>query len=408
MANTLQALRGPKNPPTGLRRFLVHLFRPYSFVTPQEQAAGKRPRFRFLANAIEVWGLQALLFLILAWLTPHFFHAQMHSAGIFFLTFLALAIFVVAPGEWFFHLFMMHRILPAKMLDGWKIVPEDEVTGVRRKWRHLRNSFFIQAVTYVAKPKFSHGAHHKKTDVTPVAGRRAGEQLTDQEAIEQFYALSRYEIVENESTEHATFPHFSLIGFWAFFGIVTMLPLQLIFNALHAIPALHVPYIPIVCAMTVALTWQVWVYEGIHAMMHMSYRDFWKPLIALPVIGPWFSMIYRFHFEHHMNESCSLGVVGALLFWYVTDQVFGTYKLARPELIESASHVNPDVLEMSPEEVMRLPEARPEDFDAPPGRRAWVIRLQEHSDRAEKSWNGLFVQAFREVERRKRLKATAG
>jgi hypothetical protein len=332
-----------------------------------------------------------LLVLVMSLVAPHFLKAQLFgNPFILLLTFLAIGFLFVAPCEWFLHRFAMHQVLAFRLLPWLKIKPEDDVTGIRRRLRRARNSMSIAMVYYLAKMAFGHGAHHKLTDVTPVnAGGMA----------ELFNAVSRYEILDNDRTEHAAFPHGAIVLFWLVFAPL-MAVLQLAADALSR-SALHLPHLPIVLAFTLALTWQVWVYENSHAIMHKRFDEWWQPRMKRPLVGRWYSMVYRFHFFHHMNESCSLGVVGAVWFCYFWDWVFGTYKLARLELIQSASRVNRDVLEMRKEEIMILPNATAEDFAPPPRRRRWVEHLERQSEEAHKIWNGLFVQALSEVRRRK-------
>jgi hypothetical protein len=375
---------------------ISHWFRPYELLTEEEEKAGKHPEFRYLANAIEVWGLQALLFVVLAFVTPHFWHSQM-AGGVLPLiaTTAAIGILFVAPTEWFFHRFMMHHLLAFGSLSWLTVRPENGKTGLHRWFQHLRNSITIKITYYVAKMAFGHGAHHKLTDVTPLDPERAAEF---------FDAVSKYEITTNDRTDHAVFPHFSVIGFWVFLFPV-MAILQGIANALTSIHALHIPHLPIVLGFALALTWQVWLYENSHAIMHKSYREWWKPRIQLPIVGRWFSKVYRFHFFHHMNENCSLGVVGAVWFWYGWDRLFGTYKLAREELIENASLIRPDILEMSQEEIWLIPGATAEDFAAPPNQRRWVLHLDERSAQARVIWNQLFVESLKEVRRRRAASA---
>jgi len=140
--------------------------------------------------------------------------------------------------------------------------------------------------------------------------------------------------------------------------------------------------------------------------MHKPYREWWKPRTQLPIVGRWFSKVYRFHFFHHMNESCSLGVVGAVWFWYVWDRVFGTYKLAREELIENASLITDEVLEMTPEQIRLIPGVRPDDFAEPANKREWVARLDTQSAKAREVWNELFVESLQEVRRRRALQTS--
>lgn len=367
-------------------------FRPYELLTEEEEKAGKIPRFRALANAVETWGLQALLLLALPHLLPGFWKSQTHAGMLVLLaTTFAVGILVVAPFEWFFHRFAMHQLLAFQWMKFLRVVPETGrnrfVDGLIR----VRNSITIKITYHVAKMSFGHGAHHKITDVTPINPTRLAEF---------FDVLCKYEINSNERTEHAVFPHFSVLGFWFFLLPVGIL-LQTAANIAQAAIAPHSPHLPMVLSLILALTWQVWLYEYSHAVMHQPYATWWKPRIKLPIVGRWFSKVYRFHFFHHMNENSSLGVVGAVWFWYVWDRLFGTYKLARLELIESASTVTSEVLEMSREELRLLPGANAEDFAAPVNKRRWVQYLDAQSAKARANWNQLFIASLEEVRRRR-------
>lgn len=398
MSSAIVALRTKRRPRPKWMDIVSHWFRPYELLTDDEHKAGKSPRFRHLANAVEVWGLQALLLIAIAFLLPGFWKSQTHGGLPMVVgTTAALGLLVVAPVEWFFHRFAMHQLLAFQGLKWLQVVPE---TGDNRfvNWtRRMRNNVTIKITYYVAKMAFGHGAHHKITDVTPINPSRLAEM---------FDAVSKYEVTTNERTEHAVFPHFSVVGFW-FFLFPAMALMQGAANLVTSIPALHLPHLPIVFGFMLALTWQVWAYENSHAIMHRPYREWWKPRIQLPIVGRWYSKVYRFHFFHHMNESCSLGVVGALWFWYVWDRIFGTYKLAREELIENASLMTTDILEMSQEEIRLIPGATAEDFAPPANKRRWVDRLDKQSAKARTVWNQLFIASLEEVRRRQALAARA-
>jgi hypothetical protein len=285
----------------------------------------------------------------------------------------------------------MHQLLAFQGLKWLHVVPETGSNKFVNWLRRIRNNVVIKITYHVAKMAFGHGAHHKITDVTPINPSRLAEM---------FNAVSKYEITTNERTDHAVFPHFSAVGFW-FFLYPIMALLQGGANAVTSIAALHLPHLPVVLGFILALTWQVWAYENSHAIMHKPYREWWKPKIQLPIVGRWYSKVYRFHFFHHMNENCSLGVVGAIWFWYVWDRIFGTYKLAREELIENASLVTTDILEMSQEEIRLIPGATPEDFAPPVNKRRWVESLDKQSAKARAVWNQLFIESLEEVRRRR-------
>jgi len=391
MASAISTLKPRKKSIPMWQQRLSHWFRPYEHMTEEEEKAGKTPTFRYLANAVEVWGIQALALLAISKLAPHWWSTQLQAGPwALLLTFLGFGFFVSAPWEWFFHRFGLHRLLAFRLFTKLKIVPEDGASAVARRLQRMRNSATIGCVYYVAKMTYGHGAHHKLTDVTPVNPSRL---------CEMFNAINRYEITTNDQTDHAVFPHFSMVGFWIFFLPLT-LALQWIANAVSGIPGSHLPHLPVLIAGMLSMTWQVWLYENSHAVMHKPYAEWWRPKMQMPIVGKWFSGVYRFHFFHHMNESCSLGVVGAVWFCYFWDRFFGTYKLARLELIDAASKVNGEVLEMSKEEIMILPNATPEDFAAPGKASKFITYLDGQSAQAQSMWNGLFVTALKEVRRR--------
>lgn len=393
MASAISSLQSPQRPrPQWIDR-LSHLFRAYDQATEAEERDGRAPRFRFVANFIEIWGFQSLVLLAIALVAPHWWHGQM-QAGIptLLATFVAVGFFISAPFEWFFHRFGLHRLLFFRAFSGMRIVPEAGTKGLALRWRRAANNITIGCIYNVARMTFAHGAHHKKTDVTPVNPDRLAEL---------FNAISRYEITSNEQTEHAAFPHFSVVAFWIATLPVALL-LQAAANALGHAPGFgFMAHLPIMISMMLSMSWQVWAYENSHAIMHMRYDEWWRPRIQNSPFGWWYSAVYRFHFFHHMNETCSLGVVGALWFCYFWDRVFGTYKLARIELIECASRTTRDILEMRTEEIMLLPDARPDDFAAPGPTRTWIARLDAEATKAQHQWNALFVAALQEVRQRR-------
>jgi hypothetical protein len=377
-----------------------HWFRPYELIAEEDNKAGKSPQFRYVQNAVEVWGLQALLYALIWKVFPVFWHKQMGSgvsgAAIFIGTFVLLGFFIMGPGEWFFHRFTLHGLLAYRYMP-WLKIRREVGSAFKQRLIRFQNSLTISITYYIAKMAFGHGAHHKITDVTP---------LNPDRLAKLFRIRNRYEITTNEQTEHAVFPHFSVVGFWfGFFPIIVVV--QLVANLISAVA--HLPHAPVILAGLLSMSWQVWLYENSHAMMHKPYVQWWKPRMRNRLTGWWWDSVYRFHFFHHMNEKCSLGIVGSVWFNYIWDRVFGTYKLAPLSLIEAASQVNPEVLELSKAELKALPEARPEDFDAPRDPARWVAYLDKQGIIAQEMWNKLFIAALQEVRRRNGPKSpTAG
>src|SRR6187402_1624745 len=123
MSSTISVLKPQRRPMPGWVQRVTHLFRPYELLTEEEEQSGKHPEFRYVANAIEVWGIQALLFLVVALIAPRFLHAQMQSIPVFLLTVLGISFFITGPAEWFFHRFAMHQLLLFRLMPWLKIVP---------------------------------------------------------------------------------------------------------------------------------------------------------------------------------------------------------------------------------------------------------------------------------------------
>lgn len=397
MSTVVAKLKNNKGPTPKWLQILSHWFRPYDLVKTGDENPESIPRFRFLANAIELWGLQVLLIAAIALIMPGLWHSQTASGPfILLLTFIGIGFFVAAPFEWFYHRFGLHRLLLFRLIPRLNIMPGENTTGMRRRLRHIYNNFVIGCVYYIGVMAFDHGAHHKLTDVTPMNPTRLSEL---------FNAINRYEIKDNEQTEHAVFPHFSIFIFWVVFLPVAML-LQYAANVLGSMPGINMPHLPVILATMLSVTWQLWLYESSHAIMHKPYQNWWKPRIENPIYGKWFSNVYRFHFFHHMNESCSLGVVGAVWFCYFWDRVFGTYKLARLEIIESASHITQEVLELRKEDIMMLPNVTQADFAPPKPMSRWIAYLDSEAAKAQIVWNQLFVASLQEVRRRTKAEET--
>lgn len=388
MSSSISSLRSARRPRPRWVERLSHWFRPYELLTEEDAAAGKTPQFRYLPNAIEVWGLFAVAMAAIRFLAPGFWHSQLRGGPVAFaVAFVLLGFVLTGPAEWFFHRFMLHGLLAYRYMP-WLKIRREEGSKFARSIIYFQNSMTISTIYYIAKMAFAHGAHHKITDVTPMNPDRLAKL---------FRVRNRYEIVSNEQTEHAVFPHFSIFGFWLFF-LPAMAVVQVIAN--FACSLLHAPHLPMILAGLFSVSCQVWLYENSHAIMHKPYREWWRPRMQGKLTGWWWNSVYRFHFFHHMNEKCSLGVVGSVWFNYVWDRIFGTYKLAPMTVIEGASRVTTEVLELSQKELRALPEACAEDFDAPRPPAAWVRHLDRQGVIAQKMWNKLFVAALQEVRRR--------
>lgn len=150
-----------------------------------------------------------------------------------------------------------------------------------------------------------HGLTYVKAPVTPHEPARLVE------------VKSEYPIEEEHQEESMMFPLYSLPIFTAVFLIIFALPLKLIF-----------PGAPIVISTMIAVAMYLVFYEIWHAILHLPYERFWKPVMEGRYTRRLFKRLYGFHLMHHWRPTSNLAIVG---FWgaAVWDHIFRTHR--RPE-----------------------------------------------------------------------------
>jgi len=133
---------------------------------------------------------------------------------------------------------------------------------------------------------------------------------------------NEFPVEEAHQEESMMFPPYSISIFYGIFLILLALPLKLMF-----------PAAPVVTAVIVATTLQYTAYEFWHAITHLPYERFWKPLMDGRRSRRLARRVYGFHLMHHLRPSCNLAVVG---FWGVAvwDYAFRTHR--RPERLPVA------------------------------------------------------------------------
>lgn len=124
--------------------------------------------------------------------------------------------------------------------------------------------------------------------------------------------------VEHEHQEaHMMFPVYAITIFNAIFLVLFGLPAKLLF-----------PGSPAILALLIAVALFYSGYEVWHAMTHLPFERFWKPLMESKRVGGIAKRVYGFHLMHHVRPACNLAVVG---FWgfAIWDHLFRTHR--RPE-----------------------------------------------------------------------------
>jgi len=170
---------------------------------------------------------------------------------------------------------------------------------------------------FMAAMHRAHQTHHGLTAVkAPVSAKEPSKLVPVQ---------NEFPVEEPHQEESMMFPVYSISIFFGIFLILLALPLKLIF-----------PGAPIVVSVLMATTLQYSLYELWHAVTHLPYDRFWRPLIEHRLFGKLGRRVYSFHLMHHWRPSTNLAVVG---FWGIAiwDHAFRTH--SRPGRLPVAGAV---------------------------------------------------------------------
>ena len=155
----------------------------------------------------------------------------------------------------------------------------------------------------------AHATHHSLTYVkAPVRANEPGKMVP---------VDSEFPILVEEQEESMMFPLYSLAIFYAIFLVALGMPLKLLF-----------PAAPVFSSLIIAITWHYVAYEMWHAVLHLPFERFWRPLMTRKYTRTVTRRVYSFHLMHHWRPTSNLAVVG---FWGVAmwDHMFRTHR--RPE-----------------------------------------------------------------------------
>ena len=155
----------------------------------------------------------------------------------------------------------------------------------------------------------AHSHHHGLTNVKAAVRPGEPDQMVPVE--------SKYPIEHEHQEESMMFPYYALSIFYAMFFVLFGLPAVLLFGGA-----------PVVVSFLLAVTFCYAGYEVWHAIVHLPFEKFWKPMMESRVLGKATKHAYGFHLMHHWRPTCNLAVVG---LWGVAvwDYAFGTHR--RPE-----------------------------------------------------------------------------
>ena len=151
----------------------------------------------------------------------------------------------------------------------------------------------------------SHSHHHGITAVKAAVTPKEPDLLVP--------VSNEYAVEEQHQEEDMMFPVYALSIFQALFALTLGLPFKLMF-----------PGQPVFFSIITSVVLYYGAYELWHAVMHLPYDRFWKPLMEHQRVGNTVRFVYGFHLMHHWRPSANLAVVG---FWgyALWDHLFGTH-----------------------------------------------------------------------------------
>ena len=152
----------------------------------------------------------------------------------------------------------------------------------------------------------AHSHHHGLTNVKAAVRPGDPDQMVPVD--------SRYPIEHEHQEESMMFPQYALSIFYGMFVVLFGIPAALIFSGE-----------PVFVSLFLAITLCYSGYEVWHAVVHLPFDKYWKPLMESRFFGKPTRHAYGFHLMHHWRPTCNLAVVG---LWGVAvwDYAFGTHR----------------------------------------------------------------------------------
>lgn len=165
----------------------------------------------------------------------------------------------------------------------------------------------------------AHSHHHGLTAVKAAVTPKEPDMLVP--------VANEYAVEREHQDEDMMFPIYALSIFEALFALTLALPFKLVF-----------PGQPIFFSVITSVALYYGFYELWHAIMHLPFDKFWRPLMDHKRVGRTVQFAYSFHLMHHWRPTANLAVVG---FWgyALWDHLFRTHhRPTRTPLV--GAHVN--------------------------------------------------------------------
>ena len=197
----------------------------------------------------------------------------------------------------------------SELTSGWRIMFWIVVLGLPLSlFEYLYHRYLLHSAVlpFLGRMHLAHGTHHGLTSVKAPVLKSEPDHMVP--------VKSEYPVEEDHQHTSMSFPLYSISIFLAIFLVLLALPFKLIF-----------PGEPIVVATMIIVAIHYSAYELWHAVMHLPFDRFWKPLMMQRRVGKVVGHVYSFHLMHHWRPTTNLAVVG---FWgfAIWDHLFRTHK----------------------------------------------------------------------------------
>ncbi len=214
------------------------------------------------------------------------------------------------------------NVFTKEVANPWSIVVCTLLLGIPFSlFEYLYHRYLLHSAVlpFISSMHRAHSTHHGLTYVKAA--------VTPNDPAKLVPVKSEYPIEHAHQEESMMFPLWSPPIFIAVFLVVLGFPLKWL-----------LPNQPILISLMIGVAIYLVLYEVWHAILHLPYEKFWKPLMEAKWSRRLFRRLYSFHLMHHWRPTSNLAVVG---FWGVAvwDHVFLTHR--RPERIPvNGSQVN--------------------------------------------------------------------
>jgi hypothetical protein len=202
--------------------------------------------------------------------------------------------------------------LAAELSQPWMIVLCTALFGLPLSlFEYLYHRYLLHSAVlpFLRSMHRAHSHHHGLTNVKAAVRPGDPDQMVPVE--------SQYPIEHEHQEESMMFPLYALSIFYGMFVVLFGIPAALLFSGA-----------PVFVSLLLTVTMSYAGYEVWHAIVHLPFERFWRPMMESRWFGRATRHAYGFHLMHHWRPTCNLAVVG---LWGVAvwDYAFGTHR--RPE-----------------------------------------------------------------------------